>query len=88
MATDSSQHTSTPDAAALYRAVQILAENLTRGISNDVTEAAGLRARDRTDELVALGRILARTMSAYGTPARDVLAATDVPDDVVAALDR
>lgn len=76
-----------PDPADLYRAVQVLGENLTRGVSDDVTEAAQLRARGRDQELLTLARSLARTMTAYGTPARDVLAATDVPPDVVEALD-
>lgn len=76
------------DPGRLYQAIQVLGENLTRGISDDLTEAAGLKARGRDGELLIIARIFARTMDAYGTPARDVLAATDVSDELIRLLDR
>ena len=71
----------------LYRAIQVLSENLTRGISGDVADAAGLKARGRSGDLHEIAKTLARTMDAYGTPARDVLKATDVGPELIAALD-
>ena len=69
-------------------AIQVLAEHLSRAAADDVTEAAGLRARGRDGELEAIARVLARAVDAYGQPpARDVLAATDAPADLIETLD-
>lgn len=76
-----------PEASAIHAAAQVLADHLARSVSDDVIEASGLLARDRDDELLTLTRRLARTADAYGTPARDVLAAVGVPAEVIAALD-
>lgn len=74
--------------AAVYGAVQVLAEHLTRALSDDVTAGAGLLTRDRSDELRRLALRMARTVDAYGTPARDVLAAVEADPAVIALLDR
>lgn len=69
-------------------AIQILAEHLSRSVSDDVTEAAGLRARGRGAELQAIAKILARTVDAYADPpARDVLGSADVSPELIEALD-
>ena len=72
----------------VYGAVQVLAEHLTRELADDVTAGAGLLTRDRSDELLRLALRLARTVDAYGTPARDVLAASEASPAIIAALDR
>lgn len=76
-----------PPTREVYAAVQTLAEHLTRAASEDVDAGAGMLARDRDEQLLVLARRLARTVDAYGTPARDVLAATGVSAEVIAALD-
>jgi hypothetical protein len=70
-------------------AIQVLAEHLSRSVSDDVTEAAGLKARGRGDELQAIAEVLARTVDAYdGPPAREVLQAAQTPAELIEALDR
>lgn len=76
-----------PPIREVFAAVQTLAEHLTRAASEDVDAGAGMLARDRDEQLLVLARRLARTVDAYGTPARDVLTATGASAEVIAALD-